>query len=714
MKHAAVGGLVLLALSWTSVPGQSKNAGAAGPRALPSLPPLGADATLPPLPERSPRNASYTIEARLDPDRHTIEGALVLDWRNTSGVALSSFPFHLYWNAFRNNLSTSARGERRPVARPLSDEERDRRFGYIQVRSVRLLASGGDAADAGIDLTRGLRYVQPDDGNADDQTVMEVTAPSAVPPEGTARFRIEWTSRIPYGDAGRAGWVHDYHFIAQWFPKIGVYRKDGWNAHQFHATTEFFSDYGVYDVRLTVPQGLMVGATGRLEETLPGPTADTRTFHFHQDDVHDFAWTASRRYRERKDRFDDPGYPPVDIRLLVQPEHEHLAARYIEATKIALRSYGAWSAPYPYAQVTVVDPAWASASGGMEYPTLFTSGTAIHAPGALQSPEGVTIHECGHQFWYGLVGNNEFEEAWLDEGFNSYHDEKAAQLALGPRAWGRRYFGPGTLARGVRAPWPVVAPGVWIGRGEADLAGLRRTGKSDVMARRGWEYASREAYSLNSYGKPALSLQTLEALVGDDVMTRILRTYARRYRFAHPTSEDFIATVNEVTGRDYRWYFDQTWFSGDLCDYAVDVRNDEARVLEGFDRAPAGAAAGLPALASPRPRRPQRDQGPFDAEVTVHRLGEVRMPVEVLVEFADGRSAREAWDGQYRWVRFKYRGAKVTRAVVDPERKIALDVNPANNSWVDEEGVARRAAWKWAARWMFWLQHLLELHTVVG
>ena len=207
------------------------------------------------------------------------------------------------------------------MARPLSDEERDRRFGYIQVRSVRLLASGGDAADAGIDLTPGLRYVQPDDGNADDQTVMEVTAPSAVPPEGTARFRIEWTSRIPYGDAGRAGWVHDYHFIAQWFPKIGVYRKDGWNAHQFHATTEFFSDYGVYDVRLTVPQGLMVGATGRLEETLPGPTADTRTFHFHQDDVHDFAWTASRRYRERKDRFDDPGYPPVDIRLLVQPEH---------------------------------------------------------------------------------------------------------------------------------------------------------------------------------------------------------------------------------------------------------------------------------------------------------------------------------------------------------------------------------------------------------
>ena len=733
LGRMALAGAAVLALSWAVARGDSPAAAAGGPRAVPPLPalPPAADPSLPPLPERSPRNASYTIDARLDPDRHTIDGILVLDWRNTSGVPLSSFPFHLYWNAFRNNLSTSARGERRAVTAAYSEEDKERRFGYIDVQSVRLLgpevvaAERGTAqtgtdllplrAEPGTDLRPTLRYIQPDDGNADDRTVAEVTTPVPVPPEGSARFRIAWTSRIPYGDSGRAGWVHDYHFIAQWFPKIGVYRKDGWNAHQFHATTEFFSDYGVYDVRLTVPRGFVVGATGRLQETLPGPTADSTTFRFHQDDVHDFAWTASRRCLERTDRFDEPGYPPVDIRLLVQPEHERLAARYIEATKIALRSYGAWSAPYPYAQVTVVDPAWGSASGGMEYPTLFTGGTSIRAPRALQSPEGVTIHECGHQFWYGLVGTNEFEEAWLDEGFNSYHDEKAARIALGPLGWGRRYFGPATLARGLRAPWPVVAPGVWIGRGEEDLASLRRTGKSDVMARRGWEYASREAYTLNSYGKPALSLQTLEALVGDDTMTRILRTYARRYRFAHPTSEDFIATVNEVTGRDYRWYFDQTWFSADLCDYAVEVRNEETRVLEGFAETAPGAAAGAPALAPGRTRRHEgRGEGPFDSEVTVRRLGEVRLPVEVLVEFAGGPSVREAWDGQYRWARFKYPGRKVTRAVVDPERKIALDVNPANNSWVDEEGLSRRAACKWAARWMFWLQHLLELHTVVG
>jgi hypothetical protein len=709
MRRAALGAVVALALPWALVRDAPVTV-AAVPHPVPPLAPLAADnASLPPLPERSPRNANYTIEARLDPERHVIDGSLVLEWRNTSGQPLSSFPFHLYWNAFRDTLSTSARGQRRWVPAASGAAERERRFGYMQVQSVHLL-DPADPPGSGLDLTPTLRYVQPDDGNADDRTVMEVTAPEPVPAGGTARFRMAWTSRIPYGDIGRAGWIHDYHFIAQWFPKIAVHWKGAWNAHQFHATTEFFSDYGVYDVRLTLPEGFVVGATGALQEALPGPAPGLRTLRFRQEDVHDFAWTASRRFRERTGRFDDAGYPPVDIRLLVQPEHEHLADRYIEATRIALRSYGAWSAPYPYAQITVVDPAWVSASGGMEYPTLFTGGAGIHAPAVLQSPESVTIHECGHQFWYGLVGSNEFEEAWLDEGFNEYHEQKAAQLALGPVGWSRRYFGPSSLARGVRAPWPVVAPGVWIGRGEGELAALRRTGEGDAMARRGWDYASREAYVLNSYGKPALSLQTLEGLVGDETMTRILRTYARRYRFAHPTSEDFIAVVNDVTGKDYRWYFDQTWFSADLCDYAVEVRNDRARAPEGFEETPTRALVLRPAS----PGTDEAGDDPGDAEVTVRRLGEVRMPVELLVEFEDGRTAREAWDGQYRWARFRYPRAKVVRAVVDPGRKIALDVNPGNNSWVEEEGVARRAALKWAARWMLWLQHLLELHTVVG
>ncbi len=427
--------------------------------------------------------------------------------------------------------------------------------------------------------------------------------------------------------------------------------------------------------------------------------------------MHDFAWTASRRFLEKADRFDDPGYPPVEIRLLVQPEHEHLSRRYLESTKTALRSYGAWSAPYPYPQITVVDPAWNSSSGGMEYPTLLTGGARYFAPETLHSPEVVTVHETGHQFWYGLVGNNEFEEAWLDEGFNSYHEAKASWLWLGPEGVGRYYFGPAGR-RGSRTGLPYVAPGVHLGRGVSDLDELRALGESDVMARRGWEYRVRGSYGLNSYGKPALSLQTLEALVGDLVMTRILRTYARRYRFAHPRSEDFIATVNEVTGQDWRWYFDETWYSSNLCDYAISVKNERAPRITGFRE----GASGIPERVerSPEGTGASGEEGPWDAEVTVDRKGEVRLPVEVQVVFADGTVEHEKWDGQYRWLRFRYPGRKVVRAHVDPERKIAFDVDPANNSWVEDGGASARAATKWSARYLFWLQNLFELHMVVG
>jgi hypothetical protein len=165
--------------------------------------------------------------------------------------------------------------------------------------------------------------------------------------------------------------------------------------------------------------------------------------------------------------------------------------------------------------------------------------------------------------------------------------------------------------------------------------------------------------------------------------------------------------VNEVTGRDHTAFFEQTWFSSDVCDYAVTVKNESVRSLDGYTEGADG-----------RPVRASKPAGGMavDGVVTVLRLGEVRLPVEVLVELADGRRVVEGWDGQYRWTKFTYRGTAVRRAVVDPSAKLAFDVNPSNNSWLneDEKGVARRAASKWALRWMFWLQNLLELHAVLG
>ena len=171
--------------------------------------------------------------------------------------------------------------------------------------------------------------------------------------------------------------------------------------------------------------------------------------------MHDFAWTADPRFKLRRDTFNydlwrahfpsevaavaggagrgqEPAPAHVDVTVLIHPEREDQGERHFEATCAALFFYGLWFGEYPYEHITVVDPAWgARAAGGMEYPTLFTAGTRLFTRRSMHSPEGVTVHECGHQFWYGLVGNNEFEAAWLDEGFNSYTDSEVLWRVYG-------------------------------------------------------------------------------------------------------------------------------------------------------------------------------------------------------------------------------------------------------------------------------------------
>ena len=132
---------------------------------------------------------------------------------------------------------------------------------------------------------------------------------------------------------------------------------------------------------------------------------------------------------------------PCACGLLLQPEHEAQADRHFAATRAVLKYYGEWFGAYPYGHITIVDPAWQSDAGGMEYPTLFTAGTRWLAPRGATQPEGVTIHEAGHQFWYGVVATNEFEHAWMDEGLNTFATARTIAEVFEPNYLVKRYFG---------------------------------------------------------------------------------------------------------------------------------------------------------------------------------------------------------------------------------------------------------------------------------
>jgi hypothetical protein len=394
-----------------------------------------------------------------------------------------------------------------------------------------------------------------------------------------------------------------------------------------------------------------------------------------------------------------PKLPRVEMRLLLQPEHVGQAARHFAATQAALRYYGEWYGAYPYGHITVVDPAWQSGAGGMEYPTLFTCGTRWLVRQGVTTPEGVTVHEAGHQFWYGIVGNNEFEHAWLDEGLNTFSTARVLAQAYTPHYYARRYFGG-------FVPWVFRDIPLSRETDENGLFGFRLNAESDAQATPSWRYFPSSGGSI-TYSKTALWLNTLERLIGWPALQRGMALHFERSRFRHPTPDDFFRALNEAAGRDLTWYFDQVYRSSNEFDYGVASLDSGSAAARGFVERD-GKLAFSPGAETTRAGTTRES---FETTVVVRRYGEAIFPVDVEVRFEDGSHVREHWNGRDRWKAFTFvRPARATSAVVDPDRVLLLDVNTTNNSRTLAPA-AGRAATKWAAKWLVWLQDVLATYA---
>ena len=612
---------------------------------------------------RSPRNASYDIDVRLEPRDRTLHGHERIHWRNISARATSELQFHLYWNAWRNAESTWLR-ERRLGGN--MNTPRPDAWGWTDLRSLRV------TLDRAYDLASSVRFLASDDGNAADRTVATVALPQPVEPNATVDIDIEWSAKIPR-PFSRTGYIDDYYFFGQWFPKLGVLEDSGWNTHQFHSGTEFYSDYGIYDVRMTVPRGYVVGASGR-EVNVINSGDGTAIHHYHGDDIHDFAWTTSPQFVVRTRTFEHPTLPRVQMRLLLRPDHLSQEGRHFDAAAAALRYYGEWFGPYPYENITIVDPAFQSASGGMEYPTLFTAGTRWIAPARVTTPEAVTIHEAGHQWWYGIVASNEFEHAWMDEGINQFSEARADAAAYGDRNYlSRRYFG-GFI------PW-VFRDIPLNRRVDEGLAGYRAQAESDTEATPSFRYWPSTGGNITYY-KTALWLHTLERWLGWPTLQRAMSIYFDRWKFRHPQPDDFFQSLSDVSGRDLTTFFDQVYRSSNTFDYGVQL----------LTSTPAGA-------------------GHFRTTVVARRFGEAIFPVDVVTTFADGSKHTERWDGVERRAMYRYDTNVRARSVeVDPNRVLMLDINHTNNSQTLQPRT-QEASVKWSLKWMAWLQDFLLTYT---
>ncbi|MFN7985612.1 MAG: M1 family metallopeptidase [Vicinamibacterales bacterium] len=608
---------------------------------------------------RSPRNANYTISARLDAKSRTITAHERISWRNITKAPTGALQFHVYWNAWADTKSTWMKETQRtrPVERPPSD------FSRIDISSIELLTPASQPL-------ANRRFIAPDDGNTDDKTVMAVSLPAPVQPGETIELAVDWTAKVPR-TFDRTGTIGNYFFIAQWFPKLGVLEDSGWNTHQFHSATEFFSDYGVYDVSLTVPAGWIVGATG-IAQNVTTNTDGTATHRYVQEDVHDFAWTTSPDFVVRTARFEETGLPPVEMRLLLQPEHLSQAERHFAATRVSLKQYGTWYGPYPYGHITIVDPAYQSDTGGMEYPTLFTAGTQwwISPRVTRQTPEEVVVHEAGHQFWYGISGSNEFEHAWMDEGINEFSTARAMATDYRTVVLDRYYFGG-------FVPWTFADVHLSRDTDLNDLWRFRTGATQDTLGTPSFRQRP-ETVFVFAYDKPAVWLNTLERWLGWPVLQRGLHDAFSAASFSHPEPDVVLSAIERAAGKDLTRFYDQTYRGSASFDYSVDKVTSSA----------AGS-------------------GQFLSRVTVRRLGDGIFPTDVLVTFDDGEQVTEQWDGEARWREFTYRRkARVQSAVVDPNRRLLLDMNFTNNSRTVHPRTGD-AARKWTLKWMVWLQDAL-------
>ena len=631
----------------------------------------------------SPRIANYSIAVSLDAVKKTLKGKETLVWRNISKDRVGELRFHLYLNAFKDAKSTFMKESGGNIRGAEIGKDG---WGWINVISMEV--RGGES------LTSKMEFIRPDDGNENDLTVFRVALSKPVYPDQTVTLDIEFEAQLPTVFA-RTGYNQDFFMVGQWFPKIGVYEPAGmryakqgqWNCHQFHANTEFYSDYGVYDVAVTVPKTFVVGAAGVLQSESDNGNG-TKTLRFHEEDIHDFSWTASPLFKVVEDKWEH-----VTIRLLVQPDRIDQASRYIGSAKAALKYFQNWVGKYPYPNLTIVDPQWGGmGSGGMEYPTLITGGTLWGVPEHLRAPELVTIHEFGHEYWYGLVGSNEFEEAWLDEGINQYSETRIMNETYGTKTSVMDLFG------------------IRIGDFEFTRMGYARMQNPKVAPTylNAWEYKA-GGYGDMTYNKTATFMTTLERMIGRTVFDEVMKTYFERWKFRHPCSKDFIAVVNEIVqkrlgrkyGKDMNWFFDQVLYGTDVCDYELSwIENNVA----GRDTTATGKDGNKDTTKTVSIKSGKLM---YDTRVVVSRLGEVRIPVDILVHFDSGKEVSERWDGEGRWKDFKYHGSeRVLWAKVDPNEVLTIDINTINNSKTAHRATA--PVWRYTAKFMFWIQNLLQ------
>jgi hypothetical protein len=494
-------------------------------------------------------------------------------------------------------------------------------------------------------------------------TSAQVLLPASIPPGNSATLEVDWNFKLPggpgVGHRMTMRWADSLYQPTQWYPRVAVFDDlRGWDTEMYLGPSEFYNNFGRFDVRITMPAGWIVSGTGVLQNpnevltpaarerlarvlesdsavtivgpeesgpgraTAPGPTL---TWHFVADTVNDFAWATARQFVWRATRASIPGRGPVPIHMVFLPGRANLFADAGQIARHALEFYSKLWFPYQFPQLTMQD----GPSAGMEYPMV------------INSNRGAADHEAGHQWWPMTVSNNETWYGWMDEGFNQYmnilSDADAAHRSPVLDGLGASY---GQVSGNEAEP-----PMMWNAN-----------------------YAGPQFYGYTTYAKTPLMLSMLGGIVGDSAVQRAHREWAHAWMFKHPSPWDYMFFMEKALGVDLGWF----WYYWLFTTESVDGSLEKVATQGGITTVTVHQAGQMPA--------------PVVLQVTFAPAGPPirRVPGSVLTDSVTVlvRYPVDVWFGGSRTftAKLNFGGRKIERVTLDPDCRFP-DRDLSDNVW---------------------------------
>lgn len=508
------------------------------------------------------QEVNYKIDVKLDDIKHELTAFETVEYINNSHDELSYIYFHLWPNAYKNGQTA--------LAKQLLDNGKTD-FYFSKEEDKGFI----DQLDFRINNQSALLIVDP-------QTIDigKVILNERLKPGEKVTITTPFRVKIPNAKFSRLGHDKQQYQISQWYPKPAVYDNTGWHPMSYLDQGEFYSEFGSFDVAITLPKNYVVGATGNLQdedekqwleakvmetiayEKFPAtdsfPTSDsqTKTIHYKQDKVHDFAWFCDKRYHVLKSEIELPNtHRQVTTWALFTNHQAHLWKDATKYVNDALYYYSLWNGDYPYDVCTVVDGA-INAGGGMEYPTI----TVINSPENSFRLDNIIAHEVGHNWFYGILGSNERLYAWMDEGINTYNENRYMKTKY-------PYI---TLLGDIIVKHDVFDLSRYSHNYEGYFAYLLSASQNtDEPCQQSSEKFTELNYGGEVYAKTGLGFEYLQAYLGDEVMDKCMRNYFDSWQFKHPQPNDLRKIMEDVSGKNLSWFFDDYLRTTHKIDYKI-------------------------------------------------------------------------------------------------------------------------------------------------